>query len=138
MRYLFLSVTIPFFPLLSLSPLPIITHNPKEKEPKAPRIAIRVYKPFTFAVVARLRIQWWWKEPAMEGCCTTRCRSPSSVRCIASTPFCRVRSSRSSIWPRSPLISIARSARSCSPRSLLPISNRTTCRSMAISASRFG
>ena len=47
----------------------------------------------------------------MEGCCTTRYKSRSCAPCIASTRCSRDLSSPNSIWPRSPPISIARSAR---------------------------
>ena len=47
----------------------------------------------------------------MEGCCTTRYKSRSCAPCIASIRCFRDLSSPNSIWPRSPPISIARSAR---------------------------
>jgi len=88
-----------------------IKHSPnsRENEPKAPKIAIRVYTLFTFTIVKSLWIQWWWKELDMEGCCTIRCKSVCSALC--KHHFAGICSSQNSIWLRSPLFLKARSAK---------------------------
>ena len=67
------------------------------------------FQGFVFSISSILEREW--RERAMEECCTTRYKSRSCAPCIASTRCSRDLSSPNSIWPRSPPISIARSAR---------------------------